>query len=177
MLARRRERILVGVVGVLLGALALHRLAIQPLWGYFGGIDERTAHLRERIASDQAVLAAHADVAGRLQALREEVPAAGRAMRNRFQEHVQGLIHPYVEWSFQDGAARPVTPGSRWQRVGLDLTLTGRLGPLGATLFQMDRSERPLRIERLEIDNPSIDDPTVRVSMTVSTLARSPEGS
>jgi hypothetical protein len=178
MLERRRERILVGAVGALLGLLALDRLVVRPLWGYFAGIDERMAALRAEIADGRAVLGRHAEAVERLDRLRARAGGTDEALQNRFRQHVEDRVDPAAEVRrFQALPPRPVAPGGAWRRVPFELELTGRLGPVGATLYGLDASEGLLRIEDLRMENPSIDAPTLRVRMTVSTLAWSPEGS
>jgi len=178
MLERRRERVLVGAVGVLLGLLALERLLVRPLWDHFAGMDERMAALREQIARGHETLRKEAEAVRQLRHVRARAGGADEALQNRFRQHVEDRIDPAAQVRrFQALPPRPVAAGSPWRRVPFELELTGRLGPVGATLYGLDSSDDLLRIEDLRIENPSIDVPTVRVRMTLSTLAWSPEGS
>lgn len=178
MLERGSEKLLVGIIVALLAILGIDRLIVSPLLGYFSGIDERIARMRQKLI-DAGETARDADrVEADLTGLRSRMLPANEQGQNDFRRFLESQVDPHVEVRSSRGVSVTTIPQApHLRRLTFELELIGPFQPLVWTLRNLDKSEGLLRVENLQFTNTSIDDTRLSVSMTVSTIARHAERS
>lgn len=168
----RREKILLALTLGLLAAVVLDRLLISPLWRHVSGADARTTELRREIAQAEKLLQRTAASQERIAGLQRRLRVASEQGQNEFRGYLEGRIDPNAELTssaqISDQEIRE-SPGLR--RITYELHLLGRQDALRAVLENLDASEELLRFEKLEITGGSQDDPRLKVTMLVSTIA------
>lgn len=173
MLERTSERILLGLVLLLLLVTGVDRLAVRPAISYFAGMDEQI----EQAAAEEARLLDRleqtVEVPRRLDAVRADMPPAGEQGRNDFRRYLESRVGPGVAVvSSKPISILPLPETEDLRRLTFELELSGELAPLREALENLDASGELLRVEGLMIHNTSIDDRRLNVTITVSTIAR-----
>ncbi len=173
MLERRGERLLLGAVLVLLTLLVLDQLVRSPVRGYVAGVDEEIGRLTERMRRARQQERLRARVEQRYRAVRAGLMVADERAQNEFRRFLEAQVCRGVEVK----RVRPPVVSEMRSPTGLkiiscELDLVGTIDRLRAALQNLDVSEQLLRVEKVQITNPSLNDPRLSMQITVSTVAR-----
>ncbi|MFW6061278.1 MAG: hypothetical protein ACOC93_00565 [Planctomycetota bacterium] len=172
MLEQKREKILLAVVAGLLTVLVLDRLALRPLYHYVSGADERIETTRKQLQQAERMQQRADGVREKLQRVEQRLRGGGEQQQNEFRQHLESLAASEAEVrSSKRVLQTPLAGQPDLFRLRYDLELAGRQSQLLRVLAKLDRQPEPLKVDNVEIERTSGDDPVLIMRITVSALA------
>lgn len=174
-LKNKREKIIAAVTGAVLGLLLLDQVLIDPLMNSQLHLDKDIAKAQVQHDRDQKILnkAMLQDKQWRSQ-MRGAIPADYSAADKQLVDNLQ-------LWSQQSNIVITVMGSARSEkekelvRVTRPVTLTGNMEQLRSFLWQIQTATIPVRIVDITIMSKPEGTDNLSVTMSLSTLARSPE--
>ncbi|MBS3734626.1 MAG: hypothetical protein KGY99_06840 [Phycisphaerae bacterium] len=154
--------------------MALDQLVVRRWIGVLTTAEPRAADLRNAIRRAE-------HTSRRADAVRAKLRAAARRLRPvdaqqvGFRRHLESAVGPDATLR----SSRRVSSGAfgrseALRKLTYEVVVTGPLEALTAVLWRLDTSEELLRVDHLDLARLAPESPELEMTLTVSTLARSP---
>ena len=175
MFERKSEKILLSIALSLLAVLILQILVIAPLWSFYGTVDDDITDLEEDIMQARRLLEYESQILGRADLINQQLRVANEEGQNKFRQYMESEADLVVVKSSTPKSETDFPEKEGFKLITYDLVLEGTVEMLRVFIDKLDRSGELLRIDKVLLTNASLEERTVTMMMTVSTVAQKAE--